>query len=343
MNHRCGTVLIIVAGLSALLASLALAFVIRQRSSLHESALFEQDIQAHIMVVAACSYICETARIGYETDARLLLANPVAVPPLTRLDGPNHVEAFGWIDVRDGSVGPNTRGVLATDNGATERLFDTALVERWGSSGPKDRPAWPAPLSVARCPMHVLTRPPYAIQLNAVPNPIVIDEASPKFGRPYLKNPDPMPLENNRAAFMQADKNVRAQSANRSWFRVYREGPATFIITCGAGGTLGYRDWNEVVGAGPAEMALFGDPSLFAAMAAQETRLWYRVEWSPAIATPEAHNIKNAWNEGSEDHYVSYGMNTSNTSWNPRSQALCRNMGGTMRYVERLRKPPTWW
>jgi hypothetical protein len=132
-------------------------------------------------------------------------------------------------------------------------------------------------------------------------------------------------------------------SADRSWFRVYREGPATFIVTCGAGGTQGFRDWDEVVGAGPQAVARFEDESLFATLAAQEVRLWYRVEWSPAIATPEVHNIKNAWNYGPEDHYVSYPMNTSDSAINPRSQAHCRNLGGTIRYVQRLRLAPTWW
>lgn len=320
---RQGTVLIIVAGLSALLASMALAFLARQRSTLQETTWFEQDIQSRIMLVAACNYIAETARLGYDITA-----------------GPDHIEAFGWIDVRDGSVGPNTRGTLATD---VVPLHDELnLVERWGL-GPRNRPAWPAQKSVARCPMHVLERPPFAISLAATPNAIQTDESHADFGRPYLRTPDPTPLMNDRTAYMTADRRIRSESAHRAWFRVYREGPAVFIITCGAGGTQGYRDWDEVVGAGPDVMAEFGEQSYFEVMRTQETRLWYRVEWSPAIATAEVHNIKNAWNGGPEDHYVSYGVNTSNSSINPRSQALCVNLGGTFRYVQRLRHPPTWW
>ena len=121
---RSGTVLIIVAGLSALLASLALAFLARQRSSQQETIWFEQDIQARIMLTAACSYIAEGSRIGYDN-----------------LLGPNHIEAYGWIDVRDGSVGPNTRGAQAS---VIIPLFDEmSLIECWGSGG-ADRPAWPA-------------------------------------------------------------------------------------------------------------------------------------------------------------------------------------------------------
>jgi hypothetical protein len=320
---RQGTILIIVAGLSALMASLALAFLARQRSSQQETIWYEQDIQARLMLTAACSYIAEAARIGYDTST-----------------GANHIEAFGWIDVRDGSVGPNTRGPRAAD---IVPLHDAArLVEAWGTGG-NDRPAWPALKSVARCPMHVLERPPFAIRLNATPNAMVSDESDPVFGRPYLKNPDPQPQADTRADFMSADRRIRQASADRAWFRVYREGPATFLITCGAGGTRGWRDWAEVQGAGADAMAEFGDESFFDTLRNQETRLWYRVEWSPAIATGEVHNIKNAWNSGNEDHYVSYPMNTSNSAINPRSQAQPRNLGGTFRYIQRLRMPPTWW
>jgi hypothetical protein len=323
MSTRSGTVLIIVAGLSALLASMALAFLARQQTSQQETILFEQDIQARLMLVAACSYICEGARIGYETAGSL-----------------EHVEAFGWVDVRDGSVGPNTRGSRATD--IVPLFDDSRLVERW-RPGSTDRPAWPAQKSVARCPMHVLQRPRYAIKPVAVPNPIVANESHADFGRPYLINPDPQPLTDDRTTYMSADWRVRVNSADRSWFRVYREGPATFIITCGAGGSHGYRDWDEVQAAGADAVAEFGEASYFETMRAQEVRLWFRVEWSPAISTPEVHNIKNAWNEGAEDHYVSYGMNTSNSNVNARSQGQGRNLGGTFRYIQRLRTPPTWW
>lgn len=320
---RQGTILIIVAGLSALMASLALTFLARQRSSQQEAVWYEQDIQARLMLTAACNYIAECARIGYDTAT-----------------GPNHIEAYGWIDVRDGSVGPNTRGSRAAE---IIPLHDEArLIESWGAGG-NDRPAWPALKSVARCPMHVLERPPFAIRLDATPNAMVTDEADPAFGRPYLKNPDPQSLADTRAEFMSADRRIRQSSIDRAWFRVYREAPATFIITCGSGGTRGFRDWAEVQGAGAAAVAEFGDETFFNTVRNQEIRLWYRVQWSAAIATGEVHNIKNAWNSGNEDHYVSYPMNTSNSTINPRSQAQPRNLGGTFSYVQRLRVPPTWW
>src|SRR5688572_8482251 len=185
MKSRQGTILIIVAGLSALLASMALAFLVRQRSSQQETIWYEQDIQARIMLVAACNYIAEGSRIGYDTTT-----------------GAVHTEVFGWIDVRDGSVGPNTRGNQASQ--IVPLHDEVSMVERWGS-GSADRPAWPALKSVARCPMHVLGRPPYAIKPNATPNAMETDETNPAFGRPYLKNPDPMPQADTRAEFMSAD------------------------------------------------------------------------------------------------------------------------------------------
>lgn len=321
-SARAGTILIIVAGIAALLASLALAFLARQRATAEESARFTADAQARLMLVAACSYVCEASRIGYDT------AGPTDV---------NHLEAFGWIDVRDGSVGPNTRGVTS----ALEivPLFDEVRQsERWRPGGPT-RPAWPAPKSVARCPMHVLARPPYAIKPAATPNPIVSDSSSPRFGRPYLSNPDPLPQANSQNEFNGGQWDVRANSVGRAWFRVYRDGPATFVVTCGAGGTQGYRDWDEVEADGVTAM-FAGGRDFFTNLVNQEARMWYRIEWSPAVATSDVHNIKNAWNQGPEDHYVSFPMNVSDSF---RSQSHARNFGGTIRYVERLRNAPTWW
>jgi hypothetical protein len=327
-----GTVLILVAGISALLASLAVAFLVRQRASSEESAAFERDIQARIMLVAGCSYIQETSRIGYD-------------------DGSDawHREAFGWIDVRqlDTSgaplLGPNCRGTAPTDS---VPLFTATLQDISGLHGQtKDRPWWPAVGGVARCPMYVMERPPYAIQLTAAYNPIVADPASPAFGKPYLANPDPMPVVANpgggaaaRLDFVSGKPDPRPNSNGRAWFRAFRDGPATFVITCGSGGTAGFASWNEVLGAG-ATAQFGGDSALFAALLEQETRLWYRVEWSPAVATSEVHNIKNAWNDGlAQDYYVSFPMNSSQSI---RSQSHPKNMGGTFRYIERLRMAPT--
>ena len=331
---RAGTVLILVAGISALLASLAVAFLVRQRASSEESAAFERDIQARIMLIAGCNFIQETSRIGYDDGSDIW-----------------HREAFGWVDVRqlasDGSplLGPNCRGTAPTD---VVPLYSTTLTEVSGLHGLTiDRPAWPAVGGVARCPMYVMERPPYAIQLTAAYNPIVAVQSSPAFGKPYLANPDPLPVVANpgggaaaRLDYVTGKRDPRPNSSGRAWFRAFRDGPATFIITCGSGGTAGFASWNEVLGAGASASAQFGgDSALFASLLEQETRLWYRVEWSPAVATSEVHNIKNAWIDGgSQDYYISFPMNSSESI---RSQSHAKNMGGTFRYIERLRMAPT--
>ena len=174
-----GTILIIVAGICALLASLTLAFIVRSRSSIEETAAMEASMQARIMLLAACSYVCEASRIGYEP-----LGNPA---------NGTHLETFGWIDVRDASTGPNTRNyskyALATDIGASTPipLPAGALVP----TGSATRPAWPAVGSVARCPMYVMKRPPFALQLKAIYNPVATSDLD--MGTPYLKNRDPEP------------------------------------------------------------------------------------------------------------------------------------------------------
>ena len=380
--RRSGTILIMVAGICALLASLTLAFILRSRSSLEETNALEADVQARIMLIAACSYVCEASRIGYET-----LVNDPA-------NGPNHVEAFGWVDVRDGSIGPNTRNNAITPpsvapnttNPTSElqniALWNAAMMVPTGlpSPLPSMRPKWPAAGSVARCPMYRLVRPPFALQLKAVYNDLA--QAVP-VGMPYLKNPDPegLPVPPN-TVLTQSDyltinpKDLlpfRPEAMNSSWFRVYRDGVTTFIITVGAGGTRGFRDYNEVLAAGPAFAAEFNnEPRFFESLLAQERRMWYRIEWSPAISAPLNHNIVpevrplNWGNDppfysssnlpfsasmGTSGLFALYPMNRSHT---PRadtdrqeadlgSQSHTMNQGGTIRWVQRLKSPPKLW
>jgi hypothetical protein len=358
---RGGTILIIVAGICALLASLTLAFIVRTRASTEETLLYEAEVQARIMLVAGCTYVCEAARIGYDTATGVGTDN-------------EHQEAFGWIDVRDGSEGPNTRisGDTAT---SVKSLFSPALAERRKRGGALVRPAWPAKGSVARCPMYVMERPPYAVELTAVYNPIVTDSTSPLFGVPYLRKPDPQPVD--RAKFMEKDERPRLESVARSWFRIYREprlpgaapsdGPATFIITVGGGATAGWRDYDEVLAADedlvshrqpPRFAAEFNnEASFFETLRAQEIRMWFRIEWSPTVASSMDHNIVNSWHytfepgdrpalpkhptpHTYEDIFVSFPMNVSDSF---RTQAHARNMCGTIRWVQRLRKEPSEW
>ena len=374
--RRSGTILIIVAGICALLASLTLAFILRSRSSLEETNALEADVQARIMLIAACSYVCEASRIGYEP----LVSDPA--------NGPNHVEAFGWVDVRDGSIGPNTRNNAITPpsvapnttNPTSElqkfALWNAALMVPTGlpSPLPSMRPKWPAAGSVARCPMYRLVRPPFALQLKAVYNDLA--QAVPA-GMPYLKNPDPegLPVPPN-TVLTQGDyltinqKDLlpfRPESMNSSWFRVYRENylnpdvpHTTFVVTVGAGGTKGFRDYNEVLASGPNFAAEFNnDPRFFENLLAQERRMWYRIEWSPAIAAPLNHNIVPevllpsgfSPSMGTSGQFALYPMNRSHTARAQTdrqeadlgSQSHTMNQGGTIRWVQRLKSPPKLW
>lgn len=331
---RHGTVLIIVAGMSALLASLALTFLARNRSDAEETQATVRDVQARIMLVAACNYIQECSRIGWDQYPLTPTTTSDPFPGgSTPLPVPVHEETFGWIDVRDGRIGPITQeGRVCWD--PTPRISD----------GTRARPEWPAPDSIVICPMHVWKRTRFATTLHAAYNPIQArDPAQPHYLMPYLTKRDPMPAGNSSwTEHERGEQTPRVETAGKSWFRVLREGPSTFLITCGAGTTLGFRSFAEA--AAQSKGDLFGnDPAYFAVLASQETRLWYRVEWSASSAEPTYH-----WQQhhttGGYDSYLQWPINASH-SWptGPRSPAFDKNQAGTFRWIMRLKTEPTNW
>lgn len=368
---RRGTVLIIVAGISALLASLALTFLVRNRQDAQETAVTLQDVQARIMLVAAMNYIQECSRIGWDRyPAKPTLPFPIDYP--TQLNDaypwsgvaatvpiPIHEETFGWIDVRDGSIGPRTQG---SETQAPRQVWSDALVYSDGTTSANNRPRWPAIGGIARCPMFVWKRPPYATRLTASYNPIPTDPSVSGHLMPYLLKPDPQatqvdptfdgvdgtfPSETDRqkawSAHVDGDDRQLPHTTSKSWFRVLREGPTTFLITCGAGPTQGFRSYREASQNGQAELFLNSD-EYFATLAAQEIRLWYRVEWSASSAEGtyhwQQHHLTREF-----DSYLQWPLNASH-SWGlggPRSPAFDRNMGGTFRWHMRLRTEPTYW
>jgi len=83
------------------------------------------------MLMAACNYVLEASRLGYDYPRGQLPADN------------KHREGFGWIDVRDGSIGPKD---------AAGQLLFTQPGQ------------WPAPESAVRCPMYVMKQPPFAVQ-----------------------------------------------------------------------------------------------------------------------------------------------------------------------------------
>lgn len=350
---RRGTILIVVSGISALMASLALAFLVNAQADSRESELQIRDGQARIMLVAACSYLLEASRIGWEPMKPTDPSGSRAPEPAST----EHVEAFGWIDVRDGSLGPHINTVAITDG------------DRWASRDannnlyPVNQTMVPNPFPVgvpARFPMHVLNRPPFAISPRVAMNPIDPAVAQTQ----HLQNRDPWPADTDPNEWAKGETypgvgpdgklqyKVRQNSIGQSWFRILREkSGASFIVTCGAGGSLGYRDWTEV----GADQSYFGDRSIFEAIRESEIRLWYRVEWNAAVVAMEMNYLRegmeHAWKLSSFSYSGGgHDMGDSGPTvkdlpnrGNYSSQWMSANMGGSIQYIQRLRQEPTAW
>ncbi len=322
---RRGTVLIVVAGISALLATISLAFLLRMRADGEEVRLMLMLTQNRMSLYAASNYILEAGRIGWDTNA----------------DVPNqvHHEAYGWIDVRDGQPGPKLSLSSAS-------LFPIATIGRF--------------------PLEAWRRPPCAIGLDQVPNPIVTEVTNPgisrsdaRYGRPFLRNIDPMPVQSATltasalpsvafADWVMGDRVggissgtpiMRPESQGLGWFRIYRDGPATFVITVGAGGTRGFKDWNEVV-SGPwgDQTSLFGGQLVFESMLSGEVRQWFRAEWSAAIG-----GIQPA-REAKQNSHGNYTF--KQFGWELHGGQVYASRGnacGTFSFFQRLRHPPERW
>jgi hypothetical protein len=351
LASRQGTILIIMAGLSAVLAGLAVAFIARCRSDAEETSTMVSEVQSRLMLVAACNYIQECSRIGWDRyprkpgDAQPVPALPTEANDVFPGGGGGqvvnvHEETFGWIDVRDGSIGPKP---------LVEKTFDQSYpnlgtLRDWTGSA---RRCWPAPEGIARCPMHVHKRPPYATALTVCYNPINTNQASQvnnDYLMPYLRNPDPRPVDRNQAwtDFVTGDPTLVQHTTNKAWFRVLREGPSTFLITCGAGGTQGFHNYDEAVNQGQAGQ-FNNDAEFFRNLATQEVRIWYRVEWSASSAEGTYH-WQNHHTQGDVDSYFQWAVNASHTwTYGCRSPSFDRNMGGTFRWIMRLRVEPTNW
>jgi hypothetical protein len=161
------------------------------------------------------------------------------------------------------------------------------------------------------------------------------------------------------------DTTAIDDSLNLGWFRIYREDGtepdrvaqggdqvfgmtgSTFIITVGSGGTLGFRDWSEVLA--EHREAIFGTSSVFNELLARERRQWYRVEWSAAVGGGEDHIYAFALGQGDSPPQYSWfeqlPLNCSrfieDGSNDQFSGSQPRNYIGTIRYIQRLPSPPT--
>jgi hypothetical protein len=333
--HRHGTVLIIVAGVSALLAAMALTFLVRMRSDVEESHLVVRETQAHIMKVAACNFIMESARLGW--DPKLPNGNRST----------SHREAFGWIDVRTGLPGP--RG----EDGKRLGPVDASGIPIAGADGEPKWDEW-TDLTLAdavrpakRCAMFVMQRPPFAVAPKVAVN--AIQTTGPTALKPYLSEADPQRFQNGMIESDFADKYINGEKQPDlarfvpSWFRVWRAAPASFVVTCGVGDTAGFRTWDEVVTAG--ETGRFGNSvgegrEMFHFFQQQEIRLWYLIEWSAHVASSDYQNLQNEFPLKSVEAYFQRPINTSQES---RSQGKLVNPVGTIRMIQRLLNEPRYW
>lgn len=317
---RRGTILIIVAGISALLASLALTFLARMRSDTEESQHLLQYAQAKIMLAAACNYVQETSRLGWDNG-------------LESVDGEMiHQEAYGWVDVRDGTTGPKGRR-RPTDTGVSGPELASLTSGEWPSVG-----------SHVRCPMYRMKRPPYAISQHAGHNYMATDNpGSPDYCYPLLKNPDPRPAQSvsSYAEFALGDKRPVVDTAAKAWFRVYRDGPGTFIVTCGSGSSEGFKDWAEMDV--DQRLTFNNDRQYFESLRNSEVRLHYRIEWTAAVTEVTYHNLQHEIGRATE-HYETWPPNASHTwSSSRRTQTWMKNPVGTIRWIQRLVGEPTFW
>jgi len=346
MNHRPtsharrGTILIVVAGLSALLATMALAFLLRMRVDGEESVELLRMVQVRAVLYAACGYVLEAGRIGWDD-------------PNTTI----HEEAYGWIDVRDGFAGPRLKAftlaqqasiLASSDPDAAQPGHEPSYTKQtWG----KTAPLFPIG-TIARFPLGVWKRPPCAISQEQAPNAIKtwvtnpgLPITDPLFGLPLLTKPDPQPAVSTFADWVNGDRIgggaagapiLRQESQGLAWFRLYRDSPATFVITAGAGATQGFSGWPEVT-SGPwgDQSGLFGgSEQLFNTLLTTEVRQWFRVEWSAALS-----GIRVVQDSGSWGLDKTRGDNYSFQN-QFHSQA---NACGTLNWVQRLRQPPARW
>jgi len=317
-NTRRGFLLVVAAGIAMLLAGLTLALIIRLRSGASDAEQVTSRAQAHAMLAAACQYILEAGRVGWDDPAT-----------------PEHEEGYGWIDVRDGFMGPKSMAIPRNE----WPLFDPLV---------KPSPNFPVG-TVARCPMYRWSIPPYAIAPVYAPNPIatpanglVADTSDPAFGLPLLRNPDDTPVAGitDFASFRSGNALPVPASLGRAWFRVCRDGPATFTLTIGVGATGGWKDWAEVVASGATEV--FSSQDNFEFLFSNERRWWYRCEWSPAIG--QVASSMGGINRAI-DNFSRGTFEGDNWGGGRRSALLParNNAVGTLRWLQRLRQPPDRW
>lgn len=326
---RRGTLLIVVAGISALLMSMALVYLVSMRSDMEESNLLVQEAQARLVLVAGLQYIQESSRLGWDNPAT-----------------PEHEEAFGWTDVRDGSAGPKDR------NGNPLYQVGSGKFPDIGGTA-------------ARFPLYVMERPPFALSQTFTYNPLPMDPAKNWAQLINYTTRDPQPAAETWGEFSRGRTEPRQDSLGRSWMRIYRERdpapdpsgqprppvePATFTITCGAGPTEGFRSYDEALAAGQAGM-FNNDRQYFNLLRSQEVILWFRTQWTSAVGgSGMGIRIKSGFFELPEINKDSYYKGGSYDVYSGRAAAgsdhhwwVNRNPVGSILWIERVPQEPAEW
>ncbi len=314
-TSRHGALLIIVTGLATLLLALALAFLATMRSDGDRTRDIVNDTQARMMLNAAISYVLETSRIGWgdhETQGWNDIRNHAVGPiPLNRdpeVGPPNQPTYAVWAARPNRWPAPGTK--MRADVSVWTR--PPAAVR----SGPRNPirigPGLPVQDDVDENRILIAGLHGGSGSYRSVSE---VWRAG-SYDRPDPEAVvDPRAGAAAAAQFNLGDQRPRAGTAGRAWFRIYREtaadhdgvgGPfydvvnlngghgidrngndvgypdnaSVFLVTCGAGATLGFRDWSDVQLAG-AESAFLNDAVYFQQLRSAETLLWYRIEWSP--------------------------------------------------------------
>jgi hypothetical protein len=106
-------------------------------------------------------------------------------------------------------------------------------------------------------------------------------------------------------------------------------------------GRIGPKSAN--IGGAVAQAQFGNDPNTFMALAQNEVRIWYRIEWSAAVMELTYHNLQHgsAW---MQEHYMLWPTNASHT-WGVgnRTQTWAKNPVGTIRWIERLQTQPSYY
>ena len=206
--------------------------------------------------------------------------------------------------------------------------------------------------------MHLLKRQPFAHTMQFGHNLMRTDNpGGPDYCQPLLRYPDPMPVIPNGWTpggnptdvdnakfkdFALGDRTPLPDTQGRAWFRVYRDGPGTFIVTCGAGSSQAFKDWGEVVSENM-EAMFSNDRSFFESLRNSEIRLHYRIVWTAAVTETTYHNLQHEIGRET-DHYETWPPNSSHTwSSSRRTQTWMKNPVGTIIMTQRLLTEPTFW